>query len=244
MRPAVKLDTTMTITSTVILASFSSNMPFEPRNATGARIDDAAPDGILDVATFEADDTGKTGRLRIYNNNQAASPATVKGNLGLGANTNTFADLNRLIAARLTNDSFDDPIAIIDGAPPKIVPYLITAGPTITAQPQISLTIPQAPTPSDYRNRILFADLTGDNIDELITFNANNVTIYPYTAATNTLGTVKNLPVKSGYTVAGIALGYLEKNFSSGAPDIFVLVNMGSQYEVGVFRNLPSGATF
>ena len=238
---SVKLDANLSLVSVNLVASLSTNTPYEPRNTTGARIDDTAPDGILDAISMEADDAAKLGRLQIYNNNQSASPSQTKASYSLGASSNSLADANRIVAAKWTPDTYDDAIAIIDGSTPKLQPYIITSGPTITPKAQISLSIPQAPTASEYRTRILFADLNQDGIDELITFNSTSVQIYTYTASTNTLSLAQTITGKSSYTISAIALGFMEKSVSATVPDIFVISGSSTTYEIGVFRHVPIG---
>ena len=89
------------------------------------------------------------------------------------------------------------------------------------------------------RSRLMFTDLDADGIDELITINGTNVSIYVYNAVANTLSAPRNLAVRATYSAVAIALGYAEKNLSSGPPDIFVIANNGSSNEVGVFRWMP-----
>lgn len=121
---SVQLNATAGLVSTVMLANLTINGNFEPRNATGARIDDAAPDGTLDVITLEVN--GAMGRMRACDNNHMATPATPKGTATLTAN---FADLNRITSARLSNDSFDDAVVIVASTnSPQIVPHIISAG--------------------------------------------------------------------------------------------------------------------
>lgn len=229
---SVQLNATAGLVSTVMLANLTINGNFEPRNATGARIDDAAPDGTLDVITLEVN--GSMGRMRAYNNNHAATPATPKGTATLTAN---FADLNRITSARLSNDSFDDAVVIVTSTdPPQIVPHIISAGGIITPKSPITINIPVA---SADRSKLMFTDLDADGIDELIAINGTNVSIYAYNTVANTLSAPRNLAVRATYSAVAIALGYAEKNLSSGPPDIFVIANSGSTNEVGVFRWMP-----
>jgi len=229
---SVKLNTSATLISTVMLANLNINANFEPRNATGARIDDVQADGILDLIALEVN--GSTGRMRTYNNDHTSSPAIGKGTTALNS---TFADTNRIMAARLSNDSYDDAVVInIAPTPPQIVPHIVTTGGAITPKAALNINIPAA---SADRSKLMFTDLNADGIDELIAINGSNISFFTYTEATNTLSAPQNLAIKAGYTAVAIALGYTEKNISSGPPDIYVVANNGAANEVGVFRWLP-----
>lgn len=230
---SVKISSGGTLVSTVMLVNLKINGNFEPRNATGARIDDTQPDDILDLITLEVN--GTSGQLKLYNNNHSTTPAASKGSFSLSGAT--FADANRITAARFTNDSFDDAVVINNQpTPPQIIPHIITAGGSVQSKAAININIPTA---SADRNKILFADLNNDKIDEIITISGNNISIFTYTAATNTLSAAQNIPLKAGYSAVAIALGYTEKSLSNNPPDIFVVANNGAMNEVGIFRWMP-----
>jgi len=141
-----------------------------------------------------------------------------------------------LTFARLTADTFDDAIAI-SRSTNQITPYHMTALNMVTVKSPIMI-----PSGSNDKSKIMFADLNNDGLDELIVVNGTNISLYGYNSTNNTLTGPQNLAVKPGYTAVSIALGYLEKGYSSSGPDIFVVSSASTNLnEVGVFRYVPMG---
>ena len=229
---SVKLNSTLDLESVVTVASHGNLLSpqYEPRNATGIRVNTNNSDGILDVATFEVGTTN-AGRVRVYNNNHIASPPANPFNVTISpaGSSDLFADLNRVISGRLTNDENDDLLAIVQTG--QVIPFLVATGGAIN---QLSLIALPAGTNVNSRNNLILEDTNEDGIDELIVFNGQNVVIHSFNGTT--FVNAKSLSVTSGYTIDAIAVGYLEASHSSKSADIFVLSHKNTSYEVGVFR--------
>lgn len=226
---SIKLDNALTMNPLTVLR-LGNNGNFEPRYASAARIDGMNDDGMIDFVSLEVN--GTTHRLRAYTNNHMTTPAP---NIASGTLATGFADSYDITSARLSNDSYDDPVAI-SRTLDHIIPFIISSPPAIAIR--LPITIPAT---ARNRDRLIFLDIDNNNIDELITINGSNISIYNYNTVTNVLTVIQTLTPTAGLTPVSIAVGYLEKEFSSGPPDIFIASQNTSKNtaEIGVFRHVP-----
>lgn len=234
---SISLDSALSPTYKQIMvkASFGG---FEPLSAAGARFDDTAYDKYLDFLTIEQ---AATPQFAYYTYSPMTQTATRRG-LTSGASLNGVNANNfDILSAHLSTDVYDDAIAINKGAANVSAMILSTASGVANVRPPFSI-----PSGSNNRLDIVFADLNSDGIDEmLIADQSGSVNAYTFDTATNQFNVSATkfvLPAFSSNLAFGI--GHLESKFAPNPPDIFVLFkNTSNQFEVGVFRYVPTGVT-